>query len=148
VDRAVIQLQRVEIAVGQAHHFGTIHRGFDARCKNGFDPVLRVFEFDARIALPHDAHFAFGNLARRVDGQTQGEARFLDRLDDRAEIADLSGARVGKAQLIFANAQQRVPNPSPGVSITLFSENCASGAQSTAPASRAAKAARNLSSTP
>ncbi|KAG5716019.1 hypothetical protein E4T56_gene4227, partial [Termitomyces sp. T112] len=87
VDRAVIQLQRVEIAVGEAHHFGAIHRGLGVAFKDGLGPIAWVFKLDARLALPHAAHFAFADLARSIDGKAQGEGRLLDGLDDRADVA-------------------------------------------------------------
>ncbi|MEZ5744784.1 MAG: hypothetical protein R3D89_13950 [Sphingomonadaceae bacterium] len=110
MDFAIVEFERFEVAVCQPYQLFARDRRFGFRLKDRLGPEPLAGQHQPGIRIAHDYHFAFGNLARFVDLQTQAERRFLARFDHGAEIADPAGLGIGEAQLIFAKPLDRLPH--------------------------------------
>ena len=110
VDRPVIALERIEIAVRERDHLAARHRRDHFAVQDRFVPIAAVLELDAAVGLAHDQHLALGNRARFVDLEPQREGRFLDRFDHRAKVTNLSRVNIGEAQLVVSQPLDRAPD--------------------------------------
>jgi hypothetical protein len=109
-ERAVVQLQGVEVAIREGNH--PVARQ-SLRCRehlvhHGLVLELLPFELDPGIELTHDERLGFLHGACD-DLQPQGECRGLLGFSDGAEERHLAGERIGESQVVAAERGDRAP---------------------------------------